>query len=264
MIDDMRWSFSRIQCYDNCPYNFYLKYIKKIKDNDNAFSQYGKLCHNILEEYANGEIAEFELLNEYKNRFDKSVTKNFPYNKHGDLRDGYFKGGEDYFTTFEGFKDYKIVKAEGEVKFEIGGYDFIGYVDLVLKNKDNQLVILDHKSKKLSNPRKSTWENIDKRRKSELYQYLRQLYLYSKPLIEKYKVYPQILIFNSFKVGKWIEIPFDKDDYQESLDWALNIINNIYNDENMTERHDKQYFCDNICGTSSYCEYSRNYIGVEA
>ena len=232
-------------------------------DEDNAFSQYGKLCHNILEEYANKEIETFEMLDEYKRRFDQKVTKDFPYNKHGSLRESYFKGGEEYFKSFEGFKDYKIIKAEQKVKFKIGDYNFVGYVDLVLQNKDKQLVILDHKSKKLSNPRKSTWDNIEKRRKSELYQYLRQLYIYSKPLIEKYKVYPKTLIFNSFKVGKWIEIPFDKDDYQESLDWVLDTINNVYNDETMTDKHDKQYFCDNICGTSSYCEYSRNYIGVE-
>ena len=34
LIDDMVWSYSRIKAFEDCPYRWYLKYIKKFHGKD--------------------------------------------------------------------------------------------------------------------------------------------------------------------------------------------------------------------------------------
>lgn len=263
MLDDKSWiwSFSRLSTFDRCPYNFYLDYIKKVDKSQNAFSQYGTFVHDILERYARDELLIFELLDEYKENFTANVTYDFPPNRYVDLAQTYFQGGYEYLSKFEGFGNYETLEVEKEVKFNIDKYPFIGYIDLVVKNKNGGIEIVDHKSKDLSKPRKSTWEDIEKRRKSELYEYLRQLYIYAIPLIEHENITPEYLNFNCFRKSKWIKIKFDIDDYEESKQWALDVINRIYADENMKEVYNKDFFCNFICGVGHYCPSSNKFLG---
>lgn len=263
MLDDMRWSFSRLQTLERCPYSFYLQYIKKIKQDGNGFSQYGTFVHELLEKYARDELLIFELLDEYKDKFTQHVTYDFPPNKYVDLAQTYFEGGLEYFENFQGFSDYEILEVEKKVKFNIDKYPFIGYVDLVVKNKDGEIEIIDHKSKDLSKPRKSTWEDVEKRRNSEFYQYLRQLYIYAIPLIESENITPSYLNFNCFRKSKWIKIPFLQEDYEESKRWALNVIESAYKDEDMRDTYGNNFFCNYICGVARYCPMSNKFLGEE-
>lgn len=261
ILDDLEWSFSKLQCYNRCPYNFYLEYIKRIPKVENGFAQYGSFCHDLLERYANGELMEFELLQKYKDDFHIYVTEHFPYNKYSDIRDTYYDGGYTYFESFEGFNDLKILEVESKTNFNIGKYRFVGIIDLVTKNDDGTIDIIDHKSKDLKTPRKSRWESPEERVKTELYEYIRQLYIYSIPIIEKYKKHPKNLIFNCFRKQNWIKTPFDINDYEESKQWALDTIERIYSDEKMNERYEKSYFCENICSARHYCSFTSKYIG---
>jgi hypothetical protein len=261
MLDGMVFSFSKLSTYHRCPYNFYLQYIKQLEQEENAFAQYGSFMHELLEKYAKDEILIFELLDEYKKKYNEKVTHDFPPNKYVILADTYYENGENYFSEFEGFNDYEMLEVEKEVHFKIDKYPFVGYIDLIAKNKDGEIEVIDHKSKKLSQPRKSTWEDIKKRRKSELYEYLRQLYIYCIPLIEQEKIEPEYLCFNSFRENKFIKIPFDKEDYEESKQWALNIIKQIYADEYMDVTYDNDFFCDYICGVRHYCPSSNKFLG---
>lgn len=265
MLDEpqWRWSFSRLQTYSRCPYNFYLDYIKKVDKGQNAFAQYGTFVHELLEKYAKDELLIFELLDEYNENFTMNVTHDFPPNAYVDLAQTYYQGGHEYFSKFEGFDKYKILEVEKEVKFKIDKYPFIGYIDLLVENKNGKIEIIDHKSKDLSKPQKKKWENVETRRKTELYQYLRQLYIYTIPLIEQESVIPEYLNFNCFRKNKWIQIPFDMDDYNESKQWALDIINQIYADENMNKVYDKDFFCNFICGVSHYCPKSSKFLGEQ-
>ena len=257
----MIWSYSRLSTTP-LSYNFYLDY-KKLDQEQNAFAEYGTFCHELLEKYFKGEMMVFELLSEYEDKFTQNVVHDFPPNKYVDLAYSYFEQGRDYFSKFDGLPQYKILEVEKKVEFNIDKYPFIGYIDLVVKNKDGGIEIIDHKSKNLSKPQKKTWSNTKKRRNSELYEYLRQLYIYSIPIVEQENIVPEYLNFNSFRKGKWIQIPFNKDDYEESKQWALDIIKQIYNDENMKDTYNNDFFCNFICGVSHYCPNSNRFLGVE-
>ena len=52
LIDDMVWSYSRIKAFEDCPYRWYLKYIKKFHGKDMFFSSYGTFMHNFTDAYS--------------------------------------------------------------------------------------------------------------------------------------------------------------------------------------------------------------------
>ena len=57
LIDLMTWSYSRINTYLQCPYQFYLKYIECLDEAPMFFSEYGSLVHEVLAEYYSGNIS---------------------------------------------------------------------------------------------------------------------------------------------------------------------------------------------------------------
>lgn len=261
ILDDFVWSFSRLQTYERCPYAFYLQYIKKVDQSQNAFAEYGTFCHELLEKYFKGELMVFELLSEYEKGYVQNIIHDFPPNQYVDLAERYYLNGYNYFANFDGLPQYKVLEVEKEVHFTIDKYKFLGYIDLVVQNKNDEIEVIDHKSKDLSKPQKSKWNDLTTRRESELYHYLRQLYIYSIPIVEQEGLKPKYLNFNCFRKGKWIQVPFDERDYEESKQWALNIINQIYADENMIKTYENEFFCDFLCSVKEFCPKSNRYLG---
>jgi hypothetical protein len=237
-VRDFNWSFSKLNCFDTCKYAFYLQYIEENKGIDNSFGQFGTHCHKILEKYANNELEIFELLPEYEMTYWETVTEKFPPNKYKDLGESYFNQGLEYFENFEGFDEYEILGVEEEVKFKIGEFNFTGFIDLVLR-KDG-IIINDHKSKsKLS--------------KKEKEKYLKQLYLYSIPIKEKYGEYPKELWFNMIRFNEIIKEQFQMNKLEETKEWALNSINSILNEKDWKPTN-SDYFCRFICGVRELCD----------
>ena len=59
ILDTMTWSFSRLNAFYNCAYEFYLHYIECNKSENGFFGEYGSLIHKILEKYEKGELSLF-------------------------------------------------------------------------------------------------------------------------------------------------------------------------------------------------------------
>jgi hypothetical protein len=245
ILSDIKWSFSKLNLFETCRYAFYQQYILERKGVMNAFAQFGSCSHIVLEKYAKGQLEIFELLNEYKEIYDTIVTEKFPRNKYKDLNQSYYEAGYQYFQEFEGFGDNKILGVEKEVSFKIEDYRFGGYIDLVLEDKNSDIIVVDHKSKS-----KMSGEEKDK--------YLKQLYLYCIPLIEEYKKYPKYLKFNMIRYQDWITEEFNVDKLEETKNWAINIIETIFKEEKFLP-YSSKYFCSNICSfRNGICEYIPN------
>ncbi len=216
-VKNMTWSFSRLNSFYTCPYCWAMNYIFRREDSmQNAFAQYGTLCHEILEKFAKNQLMIWDLVDEFKKSFEFMITNDFPPNKYVDLRNSYYKQGIDYFINFNGFSNYEIISVEEEVKLKIEDYEFTGFIDLVVRDKtDNKIIVIDHKSK-------SSFKN-----KEEQKEYTRQLYLYSSFIKQKYKEYPKQLKFNMFRKKKWVIIPFKLKDLEEAKEWMLKTIDKI-------------------------------------
>ena len=249
VIQDMTWSYSRVHTILDCPYEWYLKYIRGLSDEELFFSSFGKFMHSLLELYFTKKETKENLITKYLCEFGSNVIKAPPNWK---VYDNYFQSGLRYLETLSP-PQCSILGVEKEVKFEIKtdfkSYPFVGYIDL-LAEKDDKLYIIDHKSRNLSKRSKGKkYTKTDQ----ELDEYLRQLYLYSIAVKEEYGRHPDALVFNCFRVPLIIEEPFKEDRLEEAKEWAISMIKEI----KMSEFKPKlEYFkCKHICGYRKHCEY---------
>lgn len=250
----MVWSFSRLSSYHQCPYGFYLKYIQCNKGRPNFFGQYGSFVHEILEMYVKEEISLFEISQYYEENFSKYITCDAPTNKYVDIRQSYYDKGLDYLDNIDLILDeYEILGVEKEVRFSIGGYEMIGYIDLLLKNReDGSITVLDHKSASLKFKKNG---EVSKTDLEHVLNFKRQLYLYSMAVINEFKVEPKFLKWNLFKERKWLTVEFDHNEYKEALQWAEDTVKQI-EQETAWLPNPSKYFCWNICDMRNCaCEF---------
>lgn len=251
ILDQMIWSFSRIKSFGNCPYEWYLNYIDCYPDKSkNIYGEFGGYCHKILEKYLNFELEKEELVPYYMEYFDDNVTsivlsKYNPYDKLLEI-------GFNYFGNINlDPRKMDIIGVEQDFIVNLERYRFTGFIDVLYKEGDD-FIVLDHKSceyplTKSGAPKKSKQE--------ELVSFKRQLYLYSLYVKEKYGKYPKYLEWNFFREGKLYRIEFDEQELQESIDWALNSIKEIYNTVEF-KPHKSYFYCNNLCDYRNDCKYN--------
>ncbi len=255
VIDTMTWSFSRLNSFGNCPYEWRSNYIDKKPQRDNFFAQFGSLNHGILEDYAKGKLTLFDLSAAYENRFPETVTEPAPWTKTGDLLDVYYEKGKDYFDNIDlDLDNYDVLGVEKKVSFEIDGIPMIGYIDLLLKNKDTgEITILDHKSGSLKF-KKNGELSKSKDNIAHITGFKRQLYLYSVAIMEEYGRV-DYLEWNLFKDRKHYKIPWSKKEFEESKSWAVKTVKKIQKEKDWAANIDNKYYCINLCSQRSDCPY---------
>lgn len=146
LIDDMVWSFSRIEAYESCPHRWYLRYIRKCKEKDKFYASYGSFMHKLIEKYYNGELTKAEMLVTYLRDFKKEVKG---FRPKASTLEKFINGGVNYLKEFEPFP-YKMLAVEKKVEFEVDGIKFIGFIDFLgLDESDGELVVIDNKSRDL-------------------------------------------------------------------------------------------------------------------
>lgn len=248
LLDTFQWSFSRINAYKTCERMFYLTYIKCLKTSSGFFAEFGSFGHSLLEKYYKKELDFFKLSKEYAEKYHETIKTKAPPNPYVDLNKKYYDVGKEYFDNFEGiFNDCEVLGVEEELKIKIEERDFIGYIDLILRDEYG-IIIVDHKSKKMFESKKEKEE------------YLIQLYLYSIYIYEKYGEYPYKLVFNMFRENKIVEEKFDIKKLELAKKWVEDTISTIYKDLEF-EVNKKEFFCNYICSVGYACRCSIKYLG---
>ena len=238
------FSYSQLSSYRQCPYAFYLSYIlfRDREQVQNAYAQSGIVAHEIFEGWANGKIPLEDLPSEWGIRYKKSVTIPFPPFPVK-YREKLFDAVQKYLEEFTGLNDdWEILEVEAKHYTDINGSRFTGIIDLVVRDKkDGGIIIIDHKSKSLTAAKK------DK-------DAIKQLYAYCKFVYEKYGVYPKSIYFHLFKEGgAMIQEDFDKDKYDEVIEWLGDTIIDIQMEDQWDAKYNK-FFCQNLCGNRDICE----------
>ena len=249
LVDLMTWSHSRLKCYAGCPYQFYLKYLENLDEAPTFFAEYGSLIHDILARYYQGRIVPEEAQNEFMISFVTDIESSAP---SADIHNAFFKSGV-VATGSPSLIDGNILGIEQRFEYDVCGRPFIGFVDMVYEDRDGALVILDHKSRSLkprSTRKKPTLTDI------ELDDYLKQLYLYSIPIRERYGRYPDFLEFNCYRTGTRIKERFYEANLDATKQWAVDTIETIRHDTRWAPS--LEYFkCRNLCGFYNQCEYAQ-------
>ena len=238
-LTNKEWSFSSLKTFEQCPYSFKLHYIDGEQERGNAFAESGSFVHSLLEKAYKGELYEFELADEFEAHYTEAVKERFPF---FNMAKSYYETSLEYLRTFEIDDAYEVVGVEKQIKCVIGGYKFVGYIDLLLRDKaDGGLVICDHKSKSAF-------------KKGEKEQYLKQLYLYSYAIHEEYGEYPKELWFNLYRAQKIVKTEFKEGDYCATLDWFKAAVDTILKEQEW-ECKPESWYCSQLCGYET-CPYN--------
>lgn len=247
----MVWSYSRLSSFHECPYRWFLTYLyrddygKKPGRKSGFFAEYGTYMHLILQLYLSGILPRHELSAFYVAHFKENVRAKPPNQK---IFQNYFEQGFQYFDTIE-FPKRNILDVEERVDFTFAGKPFTGFIDVV--SDDNRLIITDHKSRTLK-PR-STRKKPTKA-DAELDDYLRQLYIYSAAVNDKYGRFPDLLEFNCFRSQIMIREPFDMKQYSLVEQWAGEEIDRITCNDSWKACPD-YWRCNYLCDVCEECEY---------
>lgn len=258
-----RFSFSSVNSFNNCPRCFWLTYLQepKLTRAENAFAQWGTFMHSLYERFYRGTIDFFDVCEEYDDKYHTQITLAFPKNRWTDLNKKYYEAGLNALESFVDLpEDMELVGTEIKVQLKIDGISFVGFIDMVLRNKNTQeIIIVDHKSKS---------KFTSKREQKE---YARQLYLYSLAVKEQYGRYPSKLVFNMFRAGSIVEIDFNESDLQEAVDWFTDLVGFIFMETSWKDKIEIEYnkkhldlgdfkkqdfFCNELCSMREYCPRS--------
>lgn len=246
IIDEMVWSYSRLTTFETCPYRFFLTYILKLDKKRLFFSDYGSFVHKIIEKYLTGELESDRMEMYYLTEWKNNVFGQAP---NSSIFKNYFQQGLQYMRNFS-FPYENIVKVEKKIEFKINEKPFVGFIDAVAA--DSGIIIVDNKSRDLkqrSGRKKPTKTDC------ELDKYLRQLYLYSTDIYNEYQKFPAELCFNCFRSGTVIKEPFVKEKYDDTQDWALDLIDTIRNTDDWVPNVD-YFVCNYLCDVCHHCEYN--------
>jgi len=262
-ISDMEWSHSRITQFVNCPYSFYLRYIEKNKNKEaNYYAENGKLVHEILakvlEGMMSGKCDNEELLDKALNSYINDYPEYVVHKVKKSTEEKTFELCSDYFATvdFDWLDGYEIVGVEKEVHQMIGAHKYLGYIDLLLRNKKSgKFVIVDHKS--AAWPLKKNGEVL-KSHEESFASYKRQMYLYADAVMKEYNVTCDSiseLWWNHFKEGgKLVKIPFIKSEYIATKKWFTDTIRKIQLERSFPPKVN-YFYCSNLCDYRNICEY---------
>ena len=79
ILDNIKFSYSGVNTFKNCPHSYKLNYIDAEKNIENAFGQFGLLIHNTMEKYFGGEIDIWDLSDYYEDNYGYSHSKVHTY-----------------------------------------------------------------------------------------------------------------------------------------------------------------------------------------
>ena len=149
---DRIWSWSKINCFHTSPYEYYLKYIKKVKE-DRANSIYvttGGIAHDILEKYYTNQITYGEMVEQFEDGWTVAVDiadlkfDRTDEDKNVKIKDKYYENLIHFFNSHTILENKPII--EQFVKVKIDNNLFQGYIDCAFKDEEGNVHIVDFKT----------------------------------------------------------------------------------------------------------------------
>ena len=251
ILNKMTWSFSRLHAYESCPYSFYMRYIEEREPESNFYAENGHCMHETFEAVLSNKIPIEQCIEFYTEKYEEICAQ-----EKQSIMDKTFEKCVDYLSVMSDIdrEKYEIIGVEMKLNFRILKYNFIGFADLVVKNKDTgRIILVDHKQathflKKDGTPLKNQLENF--------LAYKHQMYLYCIGLKLQFGIDVDEIVWHHFKDdGKLTIIPFNQKECDESKEWAVNLIKKIKKDKKF-ESLKSYIMCSSLCNYRHDCEYN--------
>ena len=247
------YSHSRISTYENCPYQYKLRYIDRkkpeIPTTIEAFM--GSMVHESLEHLYKlkkfkKRVAKSSIIKFYRDLWKKNYSDDIlivKADKEGVKADNYRKMGEkfisDYYDRMKPFEQMTILGLETMDRMTLSdGNQWHVRIDKLGCDNEGNYFVCDYKT----NARMKDQEEADADR---------QLALYSIWVKDKFKDAKSVKLI-------WHMLAFDKDAVSERTDEQLKklqqeVVDRIKEIENATEFPRKQTALCNYCGFKSEC-----------
>jgi len=171
------YSHSRLSTYEQCPYQYKLKYIDKIKTEKETIEAFlGSRVHDTLEWlYRQVNMEKIpslkEVLKKYKEKWEKEFNDSIKITKDFSVKNYYDKGVKFIKNYYEKHKpfDENTIDIEKRIVVNLddkGKYKLVGYIDrLVYNEKTGEYEIHDYKT----NNKLKTQENLNQDKQLALY-----------------------------------------------------------------------------------------------
>ena len=198
---DILWSFSRFNCYRTSKYEYMLKYIEKVKENNDKMSAYaplGTVCHDNIEAYYDGKLSADSLPNEFDDAFTVNIDiaglcfDRCDSTKNENIKTKYYKNLMHYFENFKPMdvtpklEQFLTIKVTDDIVFQ-------GYADC-LSIEDGYCIVTDFKTSSIYKGKKAEKESA-------------QLVLYSEAL--RQKGFPKDNIKARWAFLKYVDIDYE-------------------------------------------------------
>jgi len=243
------YSHSRVSCYENCPYQYKLKYVDRaeveVLTSVEAFL--GDLVHRTLEKlyqdlkYQKTNSRE-ELHEFFNDMWAKEYTSDIMIVKKDYTQENYRKMGEkfisDYYETYQPFDDMTVLGLETQDKIQLpDGNLWHVRIDRLGVDDGGNYYVCDYKT----NSRMLLQDDADMDR---------QLAMYGLWVKEKFRDAKTVVL-------KWYMLAFNKSVVSERTDNQLeqlksSVVSKIAKIEQATESGD---FPINVSGLCDYCTY---------
>lgn len=149
---DRLWSWSRMSTYMTSKFEYLLKYILKSKEDrcDSSYVTLGTICHDTLDKFYEGKIKYEDMIDDYNDGFTTAIViADLKFNrsdeeKNKSIGEKYNDNLVHFFQNHTVYK-YKLL-VEKPIVVNINGNVFIGYLDALYKDNEDNYHILDFKS----------------------------------------------------------------------------------------------------------------------
>ena len=183
-------SYSELVKWMFCPYHHKLVYIENLKGfTGNIYTAFGNAIHEVCEQIVLDSAERSKLTEHFSNSFETYIDK-LDHPIEQDEKDIFSRQGLSLIPEVlpalkEKFGDYQVVSTEEEIYEDflsqrISPYKVKGFIDLVIKTKDEKIHIIDWKTCSWG------WDARKKSSKEKVY----QLSIYKHFFCKKHNVEP--------------------------------------------------------------------------
>lgn len=159
-VDEL-WSFSKFDTYRTSKFEWMLKYLQKVKENNDKVSAYaslGGMVHDSLERFYNGEQKYENLATEFDDNFTTMIDvaglcfDRCDSEKNDNIKNKYYKDLIHYFNNFTPIQSKTLMEQFVSISVT-NDIVFQGYIDCMNKDEEGNVIITDFKTSSKYSPK---------------------------------------------------------------------------------------------------------------
>ena len=222
-------SYSRLDTYEMCPSKYFYTYIQKEDRVFGAAASLGNVIHGVLEDTVGEPLVYEEMLTRMEHH--RAI-----YDPDLQIGDELLLAGKEMIGEFvdrHEDEEFDVIGKEKSFELIIGSALVRGFIDLLIRDSDGTIHVVDYKSGRWE----VTYKNAPKNLQIGIYALAASIMFPDTP------IYAELYYLLS---GRRKGHLFSPEDMEEVYEVVLEKVNNIIDDRNFTATNDRRpcTFCD--------------------